>query len=424
MEKNSNELNVMLNFGNQSYLVGQLAFIKNTNRYHFKYDEGFLTRNLDISPIQLPIENKTFRGPSRLDDALHGLHGVFADSLPDSWGMRVQDFYFNLNGIQNPTSLDRLAFVGKHGIGALQYEPSMRINDYGKEIVSLATMRKSAIGIIKGEAKDVSDHLLKNGGSAGGMRPKFTVQYYKESNQFSYGEKDLDKKAIPCIVKVPTEENVKKEYQQIEYVYSLMARNANIQIPQTYLIEDRGNYYFVIKRFDINDDFSRNHTHTLAGMEGVDFGDNTTLNYNRAFKITQALVKSKSDQAELFRRMCFNVLGYNCDDHGKNFSFLMNSKGQWQLSPAYDMTYSRSQFDLHQMSINGKHTDHTIEDFKKVAEDFSIKNWKEILSEVKESLSRWKELASNYNISNQRIMSIQQLLDKQSSGLMTMATKI
>ena len=182
------------------------------------------------------------------------------------------------------------------------------------------------------------------------MRPKFTVNYDPGSEHFSYGLKP-QKGVIPCILKIPTERN--EDYQQIEYVYSLMAKNSSIRIPETFLKEEKDRYYFAIRRFDINKDLSRNHVHTLAGMMGIDFS-NRIIDYRDALKLTFNLTRDKREVEEFFRRMVFNIIGYNCDDHTKNFSFIMDHSGKWSLSPAYDMTYSRSRNNMHQMSINGK----------------------------------------------------------------------
>jgi serine/threonine-protein kinase HipA len=406
----ADELHVYLNFGKKRLSVGRLTFIKSENRTFFEYSREFISSYLEISPQQLPLGTQTFRAPriTGPDDPLHGLHGVFADSLPDRWGLKVQDIHFKRIGIDNPSALDRLAFVGQFGIGALQYEPAMRINDYGKNIVEISTLRKSAIGIIEGSADKISDKLLKHGGSAGGMRPKFLVNMHPDKNTFSYGIEPLSGE-IPCIIKVPVEKT--EDYQRIEYSYSVLAKKAGIKIPDTYLIESKGQFYFAIQRFDVNTGGSRFHTHTLAGLMGIDFGTKS-IDYRDAMKLTLALTKDKREIAELYRRMVFNIMGHNCDDHAKNLSFLMDEDGVWKLSPAYDMSYSRSRDDVHEMSTNGKTYNHTKEDFRVIAREFNIKEWKNILLDVGAALKKWPQTAEKANVPADRIESVGKAINR------------
>jgi serine/threonine-protein kinase HipA len=410
--KEINDLNVFLNFGPQRHLVGRLRFLKNENRAAFEYDSIFIAKNFPVSPVQLPLEKKVFRAPiwSGPGDPQHGLHGIFADSLPDSWGLRVQNEYFKKITILDPSPFDRLAFIGKNGLGALEYEPGIESHEAGQAIIELSEMRKSAIGIISGTAAEVSNGLFKQGGSAGGMRPKFVLLYNPSDNKFHYGVRsENNNQLIPCILKIPVKDT--EDYQRIEFVYSLIAKKANISITDTKLFEYDNQAYFYIKRFDINDDYSKNHVHTLAGIMGVNFSVHM-FDYRDALKLTWGLTKDKRDVEELYRRMAFNVLAKNLDDHAKNFSFLMNSKGQWHLSPAYDMTYSLSRNGVHQMSLNGKTHGHKRDDFKKLADELNIRNWSTIIEEVKDALSLWKSLAVEYGISKDRIVSLQEYFDE------------
>jgi serine/threonine-protein kinase HipA len=379
----------------------------------FEYDVPFLSSNLHISPIQLPLEKKVYRAPlwAGTGDPQHGLHGVFADSLPDSWGLKVQNEYFKKIGIIDPSAFDRLAFIGKNGLGALEYEPSIDNIEAGQSILALADMRKAAIGIISGSAADVASQLLRQGGSAGGMRPKFALWFDSKNDTFHnrFQENAAYNTFVPCILKVPIKDS--EDYQRIEFVYSVMARNAGVSITDTRLFEHDNHSYFYIQRFDKNEDFTRNHIHTLAGITGVNFSVHQH-DYRDALKLTWVLTKDKRDVEELYRRMAFNVLSKNLDDHSKNFSFLMDSKGIWHLSPAYDMTYSLSRNGVHQMSLNGKTDNHTREDFKKLADEFNIKRWADVISDVKESLSKWRTLATEYGISHERINNLQNYFDE------------
>jgi serine/threonine-protein kinase HipA len=395
------ELDVYLNFGDSPIHIGRLAFSIDDQRVLFEYDQSYLGTGFSVSPIQLPLESGLFRAdrPKYPDDPRYGLHGVFADSLPDTWGRKVQDLWFQKIGIENPHPFERLAYVGHFGMGALSYEPSMKFADAGRKISDLARLRKAAIDVLQGDVESVTAKLSRIGGSAGGMYPKFLVNFNPRKKSCSYGLAP-GKSEIPAIVKVPVSPG--EEMQQIEYAYSKMARHAGIDMPPTYLVMVSGAHYYIIQRFDINDDGSRNHVHTMAGMMGINYADRI-IDYRQAFRLTNGLTRDKEQMGQLFRRMAFNVLSANRDDHTKNISFIADSKGAWRLSPAYDLVLSQTMDGVHSMSVNGAVTGHSLADFESLAREFGLKNWLPVLDEVKEALQWWPDIADECGIAKKTI---------------------
>lgn len=388
----TNNLNVVLNFGTSKLFVGKLYLSEKLGQCVFEYDDSFVAQGHEISPLNLPLQKDSFVAANI--PGMHNIHGVFADSLPDAWGRRVQDMEFLKIGLYNPTTLDRLAFVGKYGIGALQYEPAMEF-ELGTQITSLAELRKSTQGIIDGEIEKVSHELMRIGGSAGGAHPKFLVDINKKDHtKIKYASDSASVDMVQVLLKVPPKDDV---WQRIEYIYCQMAKKSGINIPKTYLIYSKSNKaFFAIERFDRTVSGERFHTHTFANFVGYALSENKS-DYLELCRTTFALCKSHPDVIEVYRRMVFNYLGGNQDDHGKNFSFIMDNQGRWRLSPAYDLGYSENG-GIHAMPVNGKPTSLTAQDLEHFALKVDIKNWKKITEEVITALTKWMSISKTYNL--------------------------
>jgi len=405
-----NKLNVLIDFGKGSFPIGSLYLSLSSGRYVFAYDKLFLSYGLEISPYKLPLSSDTVA--AELNSDLYDLHGVFADSLPDDWGKKVQDSEFQKIGRLEITALDRLAFVGKYGIGALRYEPAQDFKD-GYEIVLLADLRKTAQLVLAGHVEKVTDALLHSGGAGGGARSKFLVDIDVQSPEnIRYSQGLPEGNYFPAILKVPVRSI--DVYQRIEYAYSQMASKAGIIVPDTFLLESgkRKSAYFAIKRFDITPDRKRLHTHTFAGLLGVNIREGSP-DYTRFLRVTEELTRDHRQVVEGFRRMVFNYLGANLDDHAKNISFAMNELGKWSLAPAYDLGYSTASNGLHSMAINGKRMNPTMDDFEQVAESFDIKDWKQIIEKIAKTLSEWPWYAEKAGVSDKFIKSIRERIKEQ-----------
>jgi serine/threonine-protein kinase HipA len=398
-----NKIYVHLDFGAKAYRVGELYASSEMGRHVFSYDPEFISSGLQISPLTMPLSTKTFVAPRNPD--LYDLHSVFADSLPDAWGKKVQDAEFGKIGIVEATALQRLAFVGRHGIGALRYHPAQEF-EQGEDLVELADLRKATQYIIEGSVDEVSEELLKSGGSAGGARPKFLLDMHEtETNIMRYSRIAPGKGFIPIVLKVPV--GGEDHYQRIEYVYSCIAKKAGLDIPDCFLIvgEKSNLAHFAIRRFDMLANGDRLHVHTLAGIMGINFRE-TTPDCRTFLCTIDDVTLNHTQVVEGFRRIVFNFIGSNKDDHAKNFSFIMSAKGEWSLAPAYDVGFSKGRNDLHLMRLNDKFRNAELRDFQMIARDFDVAQWEEILGKTLSAFATWPDVAKESAVPEKYIQMI------------------
>lgn len=327
--------------------VGTLA-LTNDNRVAFQYTNEWVKNGFSINPFKLPLSMQLFFASSPY---FKGLFGVFADSLPDSYGELLLDRYLkskNVN-INELTCLDRLAYVGSSGMGILEYIPDLSI-EIDRNDIDFDIIQKECNDLLDSKEVEHIDELYSLGGSSGGARPKSLIKYEGEDYIVKYSSR-FDPKNIA----------------ELEYKYMALAREAGMNIPDIKLVTSKlGNKYFLVKRFDRNGD-KRIHMISAAALLEVDFRA-PSLDYNELIKLTRVLTKNDEDVLEMFRRMVFNVLIDNQDDHSKNFSFVYDDTSKtYRLSPAYDITPGRTYYGEHTTSVNGKGKDITDEDMLKVA---------------------------------------------------------
>lgn len=394
-DKNFIKLEVFLSLQGEKIKVGQLA--DNAGKIYFEYEKIFMQRGLEISPFKLPLEKKLFNNVSRPE--LFGLPGVFYDSLPDGWGLLVMDRVFRSEGLE-PSRLSplvRLAYLGSRAIGALSYEPDTNLvgQDSLKPLDLIELARESKL-VLEDETENVIKEVIIAGGSPGGARPKALIGLNTANDKAVYGVYDLMEGFLHYIVKFPGIGDPKM-VGHVEYVYSLLARNAGIEMPDTCLLRGGKQYFFAIKRFDRKKNHKL-HTHTLAGLLQSDFRKPETT-YRHLLKVTSFLTKNHQDIIEVFRRMVFNVLAFNRDDHAKNFSFIMDDEGCWSLSPAYDLVYSSGIAGWHTMDISGT-INPSQEDLIVIASEFGIREpkAKQIINQVIDAVSLWSKMANEYDI--------------------------
>lgn len=395
-----NWLKVILDFGSVRYQVGDLFYSEIMGKYAFSYNDQFLALGIEISPKVMPLSRDTYT--SERDNDQYDIHGVFADSLPDAWGRLVQDVEFEKINIHNANTLDRLAFVGTHCIGALCYEPSRQF-EKGNEIVALSELRKAMQGIYSGDIESISEELLQIGGSAGGAHPKFLVDLNTSNGaEIRYSTGNTADNWVPVLLKIPKEIDL---WQRVEYCYCQMAKDSGIDIPSTYLIFSKtGKANFAIERFDILENGERLHVHSYAGIDGFSFRRDNR-DYLDLLRMISTLTQDHRHVIEGYRRMVFNFLGGNEDDHGKNFCFLMDPKGIWSLSPAFDLGYSDNG-GIHRLSVNGKRSALRVQDLEHTAIKFQIKEWKEITKIVIDSLRNWEFYAIKNKVPQSMIKKI------------------
>jgi len=382
------ELNVYYNGRvRHSQLVGQLVDFK--KKIYFEYDAKFLELGLNLSPFLLPLKPGAQTPPA--SNPWSGLFGVFNDSLPDGWGLLLMDRHLQSLGVdvQYVSPLDRLAYIGNRGMGALSYKPAKSMSKKAGFDIDLSELAASAIAIYEGKTSECLAEMAQTGGSPGGARPKVLV--HTKGDHLISGDGEVPEGYTPWVVKFFSAADA-PETGRIEYAYSLMAKAAGLTMPETRLFEGKhGNAWFGIQRFD-RVDGQRVHMHTLGGLVDADFRL-PSLDYTDVLKVTQSLTRHAKDVEQAFTVMVFNVLAQNRDDHSKNFSFLMSNKGEWRLAPAYDLTRSQGINGEHTTSVagEGKAPDKT--DIFKAGESVGLKPamMGQVIENVSQAIGRWDE---------------------------------
>lgn len=397
------EIKVSLNFTDISIPVGRLALRE--GKIYFEYDRSFLKSDLEISPLQLPLRP----GVQTFERFLFGgLPGVFNDSLPDGWGRLLLDRSVRLQGVfpDALSPLDRLAHVGSAGMGALVYEPDHRADDTGIN-VNLDLLASYANDVLDGESQKVLQELLALNGSSAGARPKAMIGVDPSHQNIIYGTHALQEGYAPWLVKFPNASDG-LDAGAIEYVYALMAKDAGLIMTDTHLFPaKRGAGYFATKRFD-REGAHRVHTHSACGLLHSDFRT-PSLDYEDLIALTGMLTRDVGEVKKMFQLAVFNVLAHNRDDHTKNFSFLMNEKGEWKLSPAYDVTFSSGPGGEQSTMVMGEGKNPSTKHLLMLGAEAKLdrKRVDIIISQTKHALSRWKVLAKEYSVSQANIRLIE-----------------
>ena len=393
------KLTVKLRFNpGDERLVGTLA--EQDRRLYFEYDAAFIATGMDLSPYKLPVR----AGLIEHDDHAFGpLPGLFDDSLPDGWGLLLMDKHFRREGIDPVTlsPLDRLSYLGSRTMAALTYHPSYEV-DTGDQILDLARLGENAANVIEGEATDVLPELMRAGGSPAGARPKVLVGV--RDNSILSGEGDLPDGYEHWLIKFPSSRDA-GDAGPVEYAYSLMARAAGIEMPETRLFAaGKGKHrrrYFGVKRFDRGPGNRRYHVHSFANLIHTNFRIPST-DYTDLFKVTKTLTRSQAELGCLFRQMVFNIASHNRDDHAKNFAFIFDENvNEWALSPAFDLMHASGPGGEQTMTVSGKGRDITGYDCIALGERFGIKpkQSEAMIAEVNDAVGRWSTFADESGVS-------------------------
>lgn len=395
-------INIFLNINGQKLSVGRL--LRKDQHNYFQYTPEFIATGVQISPFHLPLNNLVNKAP---DKPFGGLHGVFADSVPDGWGLLLMDRFLRQRGINvsDVTPLDRLLYIGSTGMGALTYEPDhSEPSSYNN--LDLSKLSNEAAEVYAGKQEDILPELLRAGGSPGGARPKVVVGI--KDDQIISGEQDLPEDYQAWIIKF----HAIDDYEGlIEEAYARMIRLAHINMPETQLMTANGKQYFAVKRFDrVNN--QRQHVHSLAGLSHANFRM-PDFDYEKLIRVTLILTRNSGDAKQVYRQMVFNILANNQDDHTKNFSFVMDSNGVWRLSPAYDITFNRCHGGEQSMSVDGYGKNIPVSVFFKLGalcglDEIGVR---QIFSETFEALSHWTVLAGELGVDAFHKNEIQQNLD-------------
>ena len=370
----------------------------------FQYEPSFLDKGYDVSPITMPLSKQRFVFDAINRETYQGLPGMLADSLPDSYGNTLIDVWLSKNNIPvgEFTPLDRLCYVGKRGMGALEYYPLLKNGDID-ETIDVDMLSSLATEVLKQRENirtDLSDkglsELMSVGTSAGGARPKATVALNESTGDIRSGQVNLPKGYKYWIVKFDTEDGEKIGYCRIEHAYHEMAKACGIEMTECRLLDTGNKVHFMTKRFD-RVDGEKMHMQTLCALAHYDYKNPRRHSYEEMLGIMRIMRMQHGDIDQMFRRMVFNVIMRNQDDHTKNFSFLMDKKGKWRLSPAYDVTYAYDPRNFwtnqHQMSVNGRFEGIGRDDLKEFAHNAGIKDPDDVIDTVLSVASEWHSYA-------------------------------
>ena len=401
-------LTVQLNIPGRSAPIGTLAWSRNERRAYFEYGQEFLDAPLPLSPINLAASHGLKPAPYR---PFEGLHGLFNDSLPDGWGRLLLDRRLQKQNrdYRALSPLDRLAYVGATGVGALRYIPEKTFGNSEIVTVDLDWLASQAEQFQREVGTADVDQLQQMQGGSAGARPKIMVgiDLLNELIVSDFGT-GLPKAYEPWMVKFKSKNDL-EEVGLEEYAYSLMAGAAGIEMPPTRLLKGS---YFAVRRFDRLPEGAV-HVHTASGLLDADHRT-PQLDYDNLLRLTRVLTRDERYVREMFRRTVFNVLAHNRDDHSKNHAFRMKPDGSWHPTPAYDLTLSDGPAGEHSLAIAGEGRNPGRDHIMEVAKDASIPKAEAdaIFEEVQSAISKWPEYASAAALSERRTSEIDYLLNK------------
>ncbi|MDE5989035.1 MAG: type II toxin-antitoxin system HipA family toxin [Duncaniella sp.] len=405
--------------------VGTFRWDNNRQLAHFEYAESFIGKGLEPSPILMPVRHGRIYSFSDIGrETFKGLPGMLADSLPDTYGRAMFDRWLALTGRSSGNAVETLCFLGKRCMGALEFEPAMdapyspdvRIElDSLVEVASEALSEKEEFGAnLEEDKKAAIAEIVRLGTSAGGQRAKAIIAYNPLTGEVRSGQIEAPEGFDYYLIKLDgvTAEAGFRETQnfgRLEYSFYRLVKECGIEMSDCSLIEENGRAHFLTKRFD-RQNGEKIHMQTLCGIAHYDYRNPRSYSYEQAFNVMRALRLPYSQAQEMYRRMVFNVVIRNQDDHTKNISFLMDRQGKWTLSPAYDMGFAYNPKGgwtaQHQMSINGKFDDITRQDLLEFAKRNNIKEATEIIDRIAEVSSRWPLLARECEVPQPMIEAI------------------
>lgn len=405
--------------------VGATALDPKLGYYVFAYDKTFGRSGIEIAPLHMPLkDNEEVYVFTDLAEATYKrLPAMLADSLPDDFGNALIDRYMAEKGISanQITQLDRLAYMGNRSMGALEFKPAHGPKNKKPTAIVINHLvieaRKAVKGHLTGDYE--SDAALRSiievGTSAGGARAKAVIAWNPQTQEIQSGQVDTEEGFEHWLLKfdgmgIDRELGISQHYGRIEYAYYLMAIASGISMTESRLLEENGRAHFMTKRFDREGRSIKHHIQTLCAMNHIDYKMKSTNSYEQLLMTLRELNLSHEAYVEVFRRMLFNIMGRNCDDHSKNFSFILKEGSNWELAPAYDVTFAHNPkgewTNQHLMSVNGKYKDFTTNDILEVASRFGVGEVKQLIKEVREAIKLWPTFAEKAGLDNQEITRI------------------
>lgn len=401
--------------------VGAVAWDANTQMASFEYDQKFITNNWEVAPLKMPISQakQIFSFPDLVRNAtFKGLPGLLADVMPDKYGNQLINAWLAQNGRPenslNPVEL--LCFIGTRGMGALEFEPvnfksnqtafSIEMDNLVKITQEVVNNRQDFETNLNQEEQKALLDVLKIGTSAGGARPKAIIAFNDKTGVIKSGQAKAPKGFTHWLIKLDgvsdSQFGASTGYGRVEMAYYLMAKACGIEMTECRLLEENGRAHFMTKRFDREEGDIKHHIQTFCAMQHFDFNNVNSYSYEQLFQ-TMRLLKLPYLQAEqMFRRMVFNVMARNCDDHTKNFAFRLRKNQDWELTPAYDICHAfrpgSEWVSKHALSINGKRSNISKEDIVTIAKSMNIKKGTEIIQRTSEIIKKWTDFAEETKV--------------------------
>ncbi|MGM5470207.1 type II toxin-antitoxin system HipA family toxin [Flavobacteriaceae bacterium LMO-SS05] len=415
--------------------VGAVRWDQAQQLASFEYDPKFITNGWDLSPIKMPLSNgsriyrfpELKKGKNDTVDTFKGLPGLLADALPDHYGNQLINVWLSQQGrpADSMNPVEQLCFIGSRGMGALEFEPAQlkaTKQAFNIEMDSLVEVAQKMLSnreafqtnLSKEEEKALTE-ILKVGTSAGGARPKAVIAYNPKTGDVKSGQSNVPKGFEHWLIKLDGVSGVQfgesQGWGRVEYAYHLMAKACDINMTTCHLLEEHGRAHFMTKRFDREDNNTRHHIQTLCGIQHFDYNNLHGYSYEQVFQTMRLLRLTYPEAEQMFRRMVFNVLATNCDDHTKNFSFRLKQNSHWELAEAYDVCYSYDPTNVwvnqQTLSVNGKHRGITKNDLMSIAKANSIKKGEKIIDDINTVVSHWSDFASQAKVKEALKLSIQ-----------------
>lgn len=419
-------------------VIGAVSLENESRTTDFEYDPSFVKSGIQLSPVLMPLRPGVYRFPDLPYGTYHGLPGLVSDSLPDKFGNDIITLWLARQGRlpENFNAVERLCYTGKRGMGALEYYPVLSADSADEklnvsELVELASAvlknRNNVQAVLdecdKTKMNAALSQIINIGTSAGGARAKAVIAWNPETKEVRSGQTESSTGFEHWLIKFSgvsgnkdKEDEDREDFGIIEYAYYLMAKEAGINMSECRILDDGKNSHFMTKRFDRDDNGNKFHIQTLYAMAHMDFNRAGIYSYEQLFSVLNQIGVPHEDSVEAFKRMLFNIFSFNCDDHTKNISFLMDKSGQWKLSPAYDVSFAFNPNGLwtasHQMTVNGKRKNIAEPDFETCAKigGLSSKEVKNALFDVKSAVSNWNRTAKNTALSEKRITEIGEII--------------
>jgi serine/threonine-protein kinase HipA len=417
-------------------IAGAVVWNESKEYASFEYSSSFRKTGWELAPLTMPMStNKQLwefpelkKDPESPYDTFKGLPGLLADVLPDKYGNALINEWLAKNGrpanSMNPVEL--LCFIGSRGMGALEFEPvvvaetskstQLEINSLVDIAHKILNQKKQfSANLTEDEAKALAD-ILKVGTSAGGARPKAVIAYNEKTGEVRTGQSvDLPIGFTHWLLKLDGVSDIQlgetHGYGRVEMAYYLMAQDCGIDMMPSKLIEENGRAHFMTQRFDRTPDGQKHHVQTFCAMKHFDFNLANHFSYEQLFQTMRELRLPYTAAEQMFRRMVFNVLARNCDDHTKNFAFMLPKNGEWQLAPAYDLCHAYRPDSLwvnrHALSVNGKRENIGFDDFMEVAKNMNIKKAKDIVKQINDIVSNWRHYAQQVEVNPRLIEAIE-----------------